>query len=190
MFPQSQLIHVLILHNEDRWELCRTCRITYADPGGGDEISSASPGLHRILFDFSAALSMIQSLFCDVCASTPYPCWVSAPEASSFATQSGKIGALGLQRQGVWECSASWLSDQGRLTSRQVKEELRSLRTSPGALGTRAALQPLAEFAIAFFQLTDISSFCFSSRTGEKSRASPNPKCVFRGNTFSKKLLM
>lgn len=62
-----------------------------------------------------------------------------------------------MQRQGVWECSATWLSDQGRFMSSQVKEELRTLRTS-SALGIHAALHPLAEFAIAFSSKAKLTS--------------------------------
>ena len=147
------------------------CRITYTDPGRDHEISSRSLGLHRILFDFSTALSMIQSLFCNFCAAVLHLCWVSALNASSFATQSGKIGALSLQRQGVWECSTTWLSGQGRFMSSQVKEELRPLCTSPCALGIHAALHPLAEFAIAFSSKAKLTSVppAFPAELGRKA---------------------
>jgi len=40
----------------------------------------------------------------------------------------------------------------------QVKEELRSLCTSPSASGVQAALRPLAEFAIAFSSKSTLTS--------------------------------
>lgn len=91
---------------------------------------------------------MIQSSVCNICASVLHPCWVSAINASSFATQSGKIGALGLKDREFGNSQP--FGFQIRAGSCQVKEKLKFLPTSPCALGMHTALHPLAESAIAF----------------------------------------
>lgn len=176
-----------ILHKEGEWELCHLCRTVYTDHG----ISSRSLGLHRVLLDFSAALSMIQSLFCNFCALGLRPHWVSALSTSSFATQCGEVGAPGLQRQGVWECSATWLSNEDRFVSHQVKGELRSMYISLNFADTLSSSSPSRVCNSFFCSKAKVISVPPAFPAELKRKAGLlQTKCGFGGNTFAKKLLI
>lgn len=184
MFPQFHLTHILILHNEDQWELCHSvgsCTSIQAVIMEWAPRAWVCTGPTLTSAESWARLSPSLWFQCLIM----YPCWCQHSRPLPLLHKLRKWEHLAWQTQGIWECSA--------FKSGQVHAQLRlRAQISIYLPGYTRSSSSSSRVCNRFFQQSkgDIDSSWISSRIWEKRWASPKPKWVFRGNTFSKRPLM